>query len=101
MAVSCQWMSDLFTRVQAEFLETPALSLTADAAAMRFDTDPVTCAAVLDTLAAAGVLTRRRNGVYCRFVPRRGRTGHASGARPAAAHALPPAREAVIEEARS
>ena len=60
----------LVTKVQDDFLETPALRLTLRDAERRFGTDRRTCEAVLGTLVNSGVLARTDDGGYVRFFPR-------------------------------
>jgi hypothetical protein len=63
------WAEDLVMRVQAEFLNTPGLTLTADAAARTFAIDRRTCDAVLAVLTEAGVLAEATQGLFTRRVP--------------------------------
>ena len=62
-------IADLVMRVQAAFLDNPTLSLTLAAARLRFAVDYATCAASLDALVVACVLTARK-GAYRRRIPR-------------------------------
>ena len=62
-------IADLVMRVQAAFLDNPTLSLTLAAGRLRFAVDYATCAAALDALVDAGVLTERK-GAYRRRIPR-------------------------------
>ena len=61
-------VESLIMRIQNAFLEYPTLSLTLPTAERWFGADEVTCAAVLDTLVEAQVLTRREGG-YVRYFP--------------------------------
>ncbi len=59
----------LVTHMQAAFLDTPRLALTLPAAKKRFGVDEATCAAILDALADAHVVSKTRAGAYTRFFP--------------------------------
>ena len=61
-------IESLVVRIQNAFLEFPTLSLTLPTAERWFGADGVTCAAVLDALVEAQVLTRRARG-YVRYFP--------------------------------
>jgi hypothetical protein len=63
-------LSALILLVQSEFLTTPGLRLTSSQASRYFGLDSETCAALLDTLADAGVLGRGSDGTYVRWFPR-------------------------------
>lgn len=62
-------IENLVMRIQSDFLENPALTLTLSRAQRRFGIDEVTCAAVLGTLVDARVLNER-DGAYRRYFPR-------------------------------
>lgn len=62
-------IESLVMRIQSAFLEKPMLSLTLKAAHRQFGVDEVTCAAVLDALVEARVLTEQ-DGIYRRHLPR-------------------------------
>lgn len=70
MFASCGPIGSLVMRMQGDFLETPALTLTLRGAQDRFGIDEITCEAVLATLVDAGVLTRTPEGAYARRFPR-------------------------------
>jgi DNA-binding IclR family transcriptional regulator len=53
-------------RVQNAFLAAPALNLQLPDAARRFGLDIATCREILETLLAAGVLTKTPEGAYAR-----------------------------------
>jgi len=95
MHAPCNRIGALVTRIQDDFLDTPALALTLGDAARRFRVDADTCRALLDVLVDATVLTNRA-GTYVRHFPRRvprrtakilhaGRRAHRSGFAPRAA----------------
>jgi len=60
----------LVVKIQSDFLENPALTLTLPAAEQRFGIDEGACAGVLGALVDARVLTER-DGAYCRYFPTR------------------------------
>lgn len=62
-------IESLVMRIQADYLEHPALALTLPAAQTRFGLDDATCAGVIGALVDARVLTWR-DGAYCRHFPR-------------------------------
>jgi len=68
-AASCHQIGALILRVQNAFLDAPGLALTPPAASRHFGLDPVTCDAVLATLAEAEVIARTRDGAYVRRRP--------------------------------
>ena len=68
MTLTRSQIESLVMRIQTAFLEHPTLSLTLPAAQRWFGADEVTCAAVLDALAEARVLTRSDGG-YIRYFP--------------------------------
>jgi hypothetical protein len=74
-------LSALILLVQAEYLGTPGLRLTASQAARYFGVDRKTCNAVMATLADAGVIGRAADGAYVRWLPR------VMGTHPTAAYA--------------
>lgn len=51
-------------RIQAEYLEMPGLKLTSKQAARLWQIDAATSASLLDSMVAAGVLRRSRDGAY-------------------------------------
>jgi hypothetical protein len=61
-------IENLVMRIQSVFLFAPALTLTLPAAQAQFGVDSVTCAAVLNTLVDAGVLTVQ-DGSYRKYFP--------------------------------
>jgi hypothetical protein len=63
------WIENLVLRIQTDYHEHPALTLTLPAAQTRFGLDEVTCAGVLRAMVEAGVLTQRARG-YSRYFPR-------------------------------
>ena len=69
MTPNSGWIQATVLRVQNEFLDHPALSLTTAQAAGRFALDPRVCDAVLGALLEAGVLARTPEGTYVRFFP--------------------------------
>jgi hypothetical protein len=79
MTSNSRWLEALVMRVQADFLDCPALSLTLTQAQQRFGVDGITCAAVLRVLVDAQVLTRTRHGAYTRFFRRRASGGEMRG----------------------
>ena len=72
--MSARALASLITRIQDDFLGSFSLPLTLDQAQRRFEVDSVTCAAVLDLLVDASVLTRTPEGGFVRRV-RRGSVG--------------------------
>ena len=62
-------IADVVMRIECEFLNTPGLRLTVPEAQRRFGIDDITCEAVLDALADAGVLFKTRDRVYGRLFP--------------------------------
>ena len=62
-------IEDLVVRIESEFLETPELRLTVSEAGRRFETDELTCEAVLDALVDAAVLFKTPDRVYGRLFP--------------------------------
>ncbi len=56
----------LVTRMQDDFLEIPGLAVRLPQAPRRFGVDLLTCAAVLELLRDAGVLTTAPDGAYIR-----------------------------------
>ena len=56
----------LVVRMQDDFLETPGLAVRLPQAPQRFGVDLLTCAAVLELLREAGVLTTAPDGAYTR-----------------------------------
>ena len=67
---SSQTLEALVMRMQGDFLNAPALEMTASEATRRFHVDRTTCEAILDALVEAQVLARTREGAYARFFPR-------------------------------
>ena len=63
-------IQDLVVRTQQAFLDAPAVRLTLPQACRRFSTSGAMCAAVLNVLAEAGVLSRTSQGQYVRSAPR-------------------------------
>ena len=53
-------------RVRGEFREMPGLTLTIAQARRLWSLDPSTCSEVLSQLVAAGFLSRRDDGTFCR-----------------------------------
>ncbi len=51
-------------RIQAEYLEMPGLKLTSRQAARLWQLDAQTSASLLESMVAAGVLQRLRDGAY-------------------------------------
>jgi hypothetical protein len=70
IAVRRRRIQDLVVRMQQAFLDTPALRLTLPQACRRFSTSGAMCAAVLNVLVEAGVLSRTSQGQYFRLIPR-------------------------------
>jgi hypothetical protein len=70
MATNRRWVETLVTRVQGEFLDSPALRLSVPQAERHFGVDRESCEAVLGALVDANVLTRLPDGRYVRFFPR-------------------------------
>ena len=70
MTPSRRWIEAILTRIQGDFLDTPALRLTLLDAQRRFDLDDATCEALFGTLVDAQVLTRWPDGTYLRYFPR-------------------------------
>ena len=70
----------LVMRIQDAFLAAPALTLRLPEAARTFGLDVDTCREILETLFAAGVLTKTPQSAYARLYPRRavGTRGHAA-----------------------
>jgi hypothetical protein len=66
MTMTREQIGALVLQVQDAFIETPGLLLTPRRAQQLLGIDEVACRAVLDTLAEAHVLTRRRDGFYLR-----------------------------------
>lgn len=69
MTATASRIQDLLLRIQSDFLENPALSLTLAAAEKRFGIDEATCAGVLGALVDARVLSER-GGAYRGYFPR-------------------------------
>jgi hypothetical protein len=63
-------IGDLLMRIEGEFLDVPGLRLTVSQAQRHFGVDEITCEAILDALADAGVLFKTADRVYGRFFPR-------------------------------
>lgn len=61
----------LVVQVQNAFLDMPKLTLSLAEAGRWFDMDETTCAAIFGALVEAGVLVRRADGTYARYIPRR------------------------------
>jgi hypothetical protein len=61
---------ELVVSMQQAFLDAPDLRLTLPQARRRFETDAAACAAVLNVLVEAGVLTRTSDSQYGRLFPR-------------------------------
>ena len=59
-------LHELLRRIEEEYREMPALSVTAPQAERLWDLDSTTCAFVLMTLIERGVLRRTTNGTYVR-----------------------------------
>jgi hypothetical protein len=59
----------LVVSMQQAFLDAPALRLTLPQACRRFSTSGAMCAAVLNVLVEAGVLSRTSQGQYFRLIP--------------------------------
>ena len=76
MAATRGRIENLVMRIQDDFVRTPWLALTVRTAQERFGVSAVTCEAVLDALAEAGVISKSRQGIYVRnfpeMMPRRG-----------------------------
>jgi hypothetical protein len=70
MTLSGRQIEALVMRVQADFLANKTLQLSLGKAARRFGLRIDVCAAILDALLDAGVLTRTPAGAYARLVPR-------------------------------
>ena len=66
MLVTDASLSDLLQRVRAEYQESPGMSLTKAQVRRLWSLDARTCDAVLDSLIAAGFLTRTRTDGYVR-----------------------------------
>jgi Fic family protein len=58
--------SNVFERVRGEFREMPGLTLTLAQAGRLWSLDADTCSEVLSHLVAAGFLSRRPDGAFCR-----------------------------------
>jgi hypothetical protein len=58
--------SNVVERVQGEFKEMPGLTLTLAQAGRLWSLDADTCNEVLSQLVAAGFLSRRSDGSFCR-----------------------------------
>ncbi len=67
MAVTCQRIGELVTRIQDAYLDTPDLTLTLDEAQTRFGLDEVTCRALFDLLHDAEVLAASDSAGPVRF----------------------------------
>jgi hypothetical protein len=63
-------IGSLVLRVQGAFLDRPARHMTLPQAQREFGVNAFTCHAVLGALVDAHVLSRTRDGVYHRYVPR-------------------------------
>ena len=63
-------IQDLVVSMQQAFLDAPAVRLTLPQACRRFSTSGAMCAAVLNVLVEAGVLSRTSQGQYVRSAPR-------------------------------
>ena len=70
IAVRRRRIQDLVVSMQQAFLDTPALRLTLPQACRRFSTSGAMCAAVLNVLVEAGVLSRTSQGQFVRLIPR-------------------------------
>ena len=70
MTPNCGRIQALVMRIQSDFLDNPALTLTLPRAEVRFGVDAVTGEAVLGALLDAGVLARTPDGAYVRLLPR-------------------------------
>lgn len=55
-------VADVLRRIRAEFIEMPGLKLTVTQAQRLWALDRSTCEQLIDSLAAAGFLTRTRDG---------------------------------------
>jgi len=56
-------------RIQSEFLNNPAASLSMEQARNRCSVDEMTCQAILDVLVDTGVVARMSTGSYARYFP--------------------------------
>ena len=70
MTGESRWIGKLITKIQNDFLETPSLRLRERDIEERFNIDGATSQALLQVLTDAKVLSRDRQGVYHRHVPR-------------------------------
>ena len=71
MALSRTEVESLVVRIQAAFLNAPALCLNAAQAALQFDVAGAVCEAILQALVDARVLAVSAEGEYRRFFPAR------------------------------
>jgi len=69
IAVRRRRIQDLVVRIQQAFLDAPALRLTLPQVCRQFSTSGAMCAAVLNVLVEAGVLSRTPQGQYVRLIP--------------------------------
>jgi hypothetical protein len=69
MAVTCNEIGRLLTRIQADFLDHPDLFITLDEAEHRFKADRTACEAVFGALVDGHVLSCGATGVYRRRHP--------------------------------
>jgi hypothetical protein len=72
MVRSCQSIGEIVLRVQRLFLEDRGLKATLVEVQNHLGLDAVSCGAVLNLLAEAGVVMRTAEGRYRRFFPRAG-----------------------------
>ena len=78
MTLSRSELEGLVGRIQAAFLETPALRMTLGEAARYFSLATGVCEAVMNALLDAKVLAVTPSGAYERFFPHGGSGGRAS-----------------------
>lgn len=69
MTPSRGWIEATMMRIQEDFLENPALSLTSLQVRRRYGLDLEAAEAMLGALLDAGVLARRTDGSYLKFFP--------------------------------
>jgi hypothetical protein len=69
MALTCDEIGKLLTRIQADFLEIPGLRVTLEEAVRRFHVERPTCEAILAALVDGHVLVRDASERYRRRAP--------------------------------
>lgn len=63
-------IENLVMQIEGEFLDNPGLELTIAEGQRRFGIDDITCEGILEALVDSGVLSRTRDRVYERLLPR-------------------------------